>query len=153
MHWRQQFVIKPRESLVLTPVDNPQWYAWLDDQLRAYVMTKDDSTDSYVLEGSNSTFFNGAIMRLQVTLQQGDRRWPLKVVPNAPDNLQRVTAPGFDPSKPYALEIHPDLDGARAMAQDDATYLDIHRSLSYDSLGKPPTSIKMLDKPAAGASP
>lgn len=153
MHWRQQFVIKPRESLVLTPVDNPQWYGWLDDQLRAYVLTKDDSSDSYVLEGSNSTFFNGAIMRLQVTLQQGDRRWPLKVVPNAPDNLQRVTAPGFDPSKPYALEIHPDLDGARAMAQDDATYLDIHRALSYDSLGKPPTSIKMLDKPSAAGNP
>lgn len=153
MRWRQQFVIKPREALVLTPVDNPQWYSWLDDQLRSQVLTKEDDFNTYVLEASRPTFFNGAILCLSGTLRQGERRWPLQVESNRQDNLLRVTAPEFDPSKPYVLELHPDIEVARAMAQDDSTYLDVHRELSFDSVGKPPTSIKMLDKPASAGSP
>lgn len=145
--WTQTIKVKPRSQLVLTPDASGTVTQWADETLQRTSLVKAPVAEAAVYRlltelGQN---INGAQIALIWTLEQSGKTWTFQENLGNGQPDMRVTAPEFNPDKPFHIHVHPDMAKLRERASTDSTFLDLRKTLRFDAVGKNIKEIKPLE--------
>lgn len=149
--WNGVLALKSRDRLTLTPIPSRGLPPAIENHLRTAWLSRGSRTipDTYLVNVGPLTDRNGTVIPPRWTLEQDGRLWHATQDPQMRGGPEhRITAPGFDPDKPFMLHVVTDLETLRRNATGDLTYFDLRATLHCEGVDRMPHNVTELQNPA-----